>query len=168
MPVKNSHCSFCGNRFPAPAPWPRTCHACGNKSYLNPLPVVVVLCPVNNGLIVIRRNIDPRKGTLTLPGGYLDLGETWQEGAKREVREETGIDITGSEVSLYDVQNGLDDTLVIFGLAEELPAGGIKPFSSEETQEVVLIERPIELGFPMHSQVVQRYFAEAAIARGRL
>lgn len=162
MPEKNSHCSFCGARFPATEPWPRTCRACGNKSYLNPLPVVVVLLPVNNGLVVIRRNIDPRKGTLTLPGGYVDLGETWQEGARRELLEETGIDIAGGEIRLYDVMNGLDDTLVIFGLAEAQPAVVLKPFRSEETREVVLIEGPIELGFPMHTRVVKRYFAEKA------
>jgi ADP-ribose pyrophosphatase YjhB (NUDIX family) len=160
MPKKNSHCTFCGTRFPDPDPWPRACRACGNKTYLNPLPVVVVLLPINNGLVVIRRNIDPRKGTLTLPGGYIDLGETWQEGAKRELLEETGIDIADSEVSLYDVQNGLDDTLVIFGLAEVQPAAALKPFSSEEIQEVALIDRPVELGFVMHTRVVARYFAE--------
>jgi ADP-ribose pyrophosphatase YjhB (NUDIX family) len=160
MPKKNSHCSFCGTRLSATAPWPRTCRACGSRTYLNPLPVVVVLLPVNDGLVVIRRNIEPQKGTLTLPGGYIDLGETWQEGARRELREETGIDIAGSEVSLYDVQNGLDDTLVIFGLAEKHPASALKPFTSEETQEVLLIDRPVELGFVMHTRVVTRYFAE--------
>jgi hypothetical protein len=56
-------------------------------------------------------------------------------------------------------------TLVIFGLAEEQPAAVLKPFTSEETQEVVLIESPIELGFPMHSQVVLRFFTETAKAR---
>jgi ADP-ribose pyrophosphatase YjhB (NUDIX family) len=165
MPEKNSHCSFCGTRFHAAEPWPRTCRACGNKTYLNPLPVVVVLCPMNKGLVVIRRNIAPQKGTLTLPGGYLDPGETWQVGARRELLEETGIDIDERGIRLFDVMNGLDDTLVIFGLAEEQPAAVLKPFTSEETQEVVLIESPIELGFPMHSQVVLRYFTEAVTAR---
>lgn len=160
MPKRNSHCSFCGTRFPVPEPWPLTCRACGNKTYLNPLPVVVVLLPTDNGLVVIRRNIDPQKGTLTLPGGYLDLGETWQEGARRELLEETGIDIAASEIRLYDVQNGLDDTLVIFGLAENQPRAVLKPFTSEETQEVLLIDRPVELGFVMHTRVVARYFAE--------
>lgn len=163
MPGKNSHCSFCGAAFPGPETWPRTCPRCGNTTYLNPLPVVVVLLPVADGLVVIRRNTEPRKGTLTLPGGYIDLGETWREGGRREVLEETGIDLTGSEIRLYDVQNGLDDTLVVFGLAEKHPEGVLKPFSSAETQEVVLIEEPMELGFSMHTAAVARYFA----ARGR-
>jgi ADP-ribose pyrophosphatase YjhB (NUDIX family) len=167
MHEKNSHCSYCGKPFAAAEPWPRKCRGCGNKSYLNPIPVAVVLLPVDNGLVVIRRNIEPRKGTLTLPGGYIDIGETWQEGARRELREETGIDVGEAGITLYDVQNGLDDTLVIFGLATQQPRSALRPFTSEETAEVVLIDKPIELGFPMHTQVVQRFFAETTPASAR-
>jgi ADP-ribose pyrophosphatase YjhB (NUDIX family) len=119
---------------------------------------------VARGLVVIRRNIEPSKGTLTLPGGYLDLRETWQAGAKRELLEETGIDIAANRISLYDVQNGLDHTLVIFGLAEKQPVPVLRPFTSAETQEVVLIEEPIELGFSMHTDVVRRFFADRRAA----
>lgn len=163
MYEKNTHCSCCGSRFIDAEPWPRLCRACGNKSYLNPLPVAVVLTPVAAGVVVIRRNIEPQKGTLTLPGGYIDLGETWQEGAVRELREETGIAISVNDITLYDVENGLDDTLVIFGLAAQQPLEVCKPFVTEETQEVVLINRPIELGFPMHTRIVARYFAERSV-----
>jgi ADP-ribose pyrophosphatase YjhB (NUDIX family) len=158
--VKDSHCSFCGNRFSDDAHWPRRCLNCGNSTYRNPLPVAVVLLPMADGVVVVRRNIEPRKGTLTLPGGYIDLGETWQEGAQRELLEETGIEIDKNDLTLYDVQNGLDNTLVIMGLAREMPLNALKPFTSKETQEVTLIDRPIELGFPLHTEVVKRYFAE--------
>lgn len=159
MPEKHSHCAFCGAWF-ADQPWPRRCISCGQTSYLNPLPVVVALVPVAGGLVVVRRNIEPKKGTLTLPGGYVDLKESWQEGAVRELREETGIVVAAGEVRLYDVQNGLDDTLVIFGLAAPQPLALLKPFTSVETQEVTLIHRPIELGFPNHTRIVARYFRE--------
>lgn len=162
MLKKNSHCSFCGARFITET-WPRKCHICGQTSYLNPLPVVVALLPIAGGLVVVRRNIEPRKGTLALPGGYVDLNETWQEGAIREVREETGIVIGAGDVHLYDVQNGLDDTLVIFGLATPLPHDRLKPFQSKETQEVTLIDRPVELGWPNHTRIVARYFAEQGL-----
>jgi ADP-ribose pyrophosphatase YjhB (NUDIX family) len=128
--------------------------------YLNPLPVVVVMVPIMGGLIGIRRNIEPSKGTITLPGGYLELGESWQEAGKRELREETGIDLADGALKLYDAMTGLDGTLLIFGLARRQPRGTLKPFSSEETREVVLIDRPMELGFEMHTKVVARYFGE--------
>ena len=162
MHEKNSHCSFCGRRFPEVDPWPRHCRACDNRSYLNPLPVAVVLTPVADGIVVIRRNIEPAKGTLTLPGGYIDLGETWQEAARRELQEETGIEVAEGDITLYDVENGLDDTLVIFGLAAKQPREVVQQMETDEVQEVVIIDRPIELGFPMHTRIVARYFAEAS------
>ena len=157
---KNSCCTHCGTRYPLAEPWPIICRSCGNTNYLNPIPVVVLLVPVGDGLVVARRNIEPQKGTLVLPGGYLDLGETWQEGAQRELYEETGILISPDEISLYDVQNGLDNTLVVSGLAAKQPQSCLKPFSSPETQEIALIEQPIELGFPLHNLLIRRYFAE--------
>ena len=163
----HSHCSYCGNRFPKIEPWPRHCQSCRNTSYLNPLPVVVVLLPIGNGLLTVRRNIEPQKGTLTLPGGFLDIGETWQQGAGRELLEETGIEIDAAEISLLDVQNGWDDTLVIFGQAKPQPAERFKPFSSNETQEIVVIETPIELGFPLHTTVVRNYFLQTVNLAGQ-
>lgn len=159
MGEQHAYCSYCGGPFAAGATWPRHCPHCQRVSYRNPLPVVVVLLPLASGVLVVRRNIEPAKGTLTLPGGYLDLGETWQEGAVRELLEETGIAIPVASLGLYDVQNGLDDTLVIFGLAAPQEID-LQPFTSAETQEVVLLEGPIELGFPMHTDVVKRFFSE--------
>jgi hypothetical protein len=79
------------------------------------------------------------------------------------LREETGIAIGAEELRLYDVQNGLDDTLVIFGLAAPQPLERLMPFRSKETQEVTLIDHPVELGFPNHTRIVARYFAEQGI-----
>lgn len=160
MYEKNSCCTYCGTGYSVTEPWPITCRSCGNTNYLNPIPVVVLLVPVGDGLLVARRNIEPQKGTLVLPGGYLDLGETWQEGAVRELYEETGIQVSAAEITLYDVSNGLDNTLVISGLAARQPCSCLKPFSSDETQEIALIEEPVELGFPLHNRLVRRYFNE--------
>src|SRR5205814_8192464 len=87
---KHSHCSYCGAAYPADAPFPRTCSPCGNTTWVNPIPVAVCLLPVDGGLLVIRRAIPPKVGELALPGGYVDLSETWQQAAARELEEETG------------------------------------------------------------------------------
>ena len=85
MPDQYAHCTFCGARFPPGRPWPRRCGACGVTSYLNPKPVAVALQPVGAGLLVVRRGIPPAEDALALPGGYIDVGETWQEADRKSV-----------------------------------------------------------------------------------
>ena len=58
----------------------------GNTTYRNPTPVAVVLVPVDDGLLVIRRGAGNERGVgqLGLPGGYIDFAdENWQAGAAR-------------------------------------------------------------------------------------
>lgn len=159
---KNSHCSYCGARFAEGAPWPRRCAACGNTSYLNPLPVAVLLQPVDGGLLAIRRAIPP-VGKLALPGGFIDAGERWQAAAARELREETGIRIDPDTIREASVLSAPDGTLLVFGLAPPLAAADLPPFtpSAEASERVVLREAASDMAFPLHAQVVRDYFAGA-------
>lgn len=154
---KHSHCGWCGTPHHSGDGWPRTCRRCGNRSYCNPLPVVVAIVPCGNGLVGVRRNIEPSRGMLTLPGGYLDCGETWQEGASRELLEETGMLVTPENFRLYGVANGIDNTIVILGLTPPQPPELLRNFVSDETQEVVVIDTPMELGFPLHTRVLGHF-----------
>ncbi len=161
---KNSHCSYCGEPF-ADAPWPRQCSRCGNRSYLNPLPVSVVLLPVgDDGLLLIRRAIAPREGMLALPGGFIGVGESWQEAGAREVREETGITVDAAAVRLFDVRSAPDGTVLIFGIAEPVRAEADLPefVANHETSEMVVAREPVELAFPLHTQTAERFWRERA------
>ena len=159
--TKDAHCSYCGQAFAPEQAWPRTCPRCGNVSYRNPLPVTVVLVPVGDGLLLIRRTIPPHEGSLALPGGFINLGESWQEAGAREVREETGLTIDPEGVRLYDVQSAPDGTVLIFGLARPLAAADVPPFvANNETSETVVATEPVELAFPLHARVAARFWRE--------
>jgi ADP-ribose pyrophosphatase YjhB (NUDIX family) len=160
---KNSHCSYCGHGFAGNAPWPRLCAHCGNISFVNPLPVAVMLVPVDEGLIVIRRGIEPRKGMLALPGGYINLGESWQQAGAREVYEETGIALAADEIKEFGVRSAEDGTLLIFGLASLRTSSDLPPFSpTGETTERAIVTEPLELAFALHSEMVVQFFRSHA------
>lgn len=60
--------------------------------------------------LIVRRAHEPRKGEWSLPGGLLDLGESLVDGAKREVREETGLEVeVGVIVETFDRVHRDDD-----------------------------------------------------------
>ncbi len=164
----HSHCHYCGQPYPAEAPWPRACAGCQRIAYLNPTPVAVLLLPVDRGLLCIRRGIEPRKGQLALPGGYVDHAETWQEAAARELNEETGITISASQVSDFYTRSGVagESVILIFGIGprlngEELPT--FKP--TNETSERLVIREPRELAFPLHTEAMREYFARRRHSR---
>ncbi|MBB5964131.1 NUDIX domain-containing protein [Planomonospora venezuelensis] len=159
MTIKNAHCSFCGASFAVGQAWPRTCSGCGNTSYLNPLPVAVMVLPLDGGLLVVRRDIEPRRGELALPGGFIEVGESWQEAAVRELREETGVVVDADGVRLLDVHSAPDGTVLIFALGPRTAAAGLPPVApTAEATEWLVIDGQRELAFPLHTRVVAEYF----------
>jgi ADP-ribose pyrophosphatase YjhB (NUDIX family) len=64
------------------------CADCGFVAYENPKVVVGSVVVADGSVLMCRRAIEPRKGFWTLPAGYLELGETLEEGAAREALEE--------------------------------------------------------------------------------
>jgi ADP-ribose pyrophosphatase YjhB (NUDIX family) len=163
MSNKNAYCGYCGTSFPENMAFPRTCVSCANITYLNPLPVAVLLLPIDNGLLTIRRALEPGQGELALPGGFINLGESWQAAAVRELEEETGIRIDADEVRDFRVLSAPDGTVLVFGLAHGRRAAELPPFSlSEETTEVTVVYGPTPLAFSLHTRVVAEYFGHRA------
>ena len=69
------------------------CAQCGYVAYENPKVIVGAVVVLGDAILMCRRAIEPRKGYWTLPAGYLELGETLEEGAAREAQEEANANI---------------------------------------------------------------------------
>ena len=155
---KNSHCSYCGALF-ADEGWPRRCASCASVSYLNPIPVAVVLLPVDGGLLLVRRNFGATRGRLALPGGFVNGGETWQQAGARELFEETGITVAPESLSVFRVESAPDDTILIFAVAPPLASAGLAPFApNDEVAERVVRDAPEELAFALHTAAMRAWF----------
>lgn len=93
------HCPRCGAKQAGPPSGPcLVCAPCGFQYYFNPTVAVVVFIRGHGGkYLFIRRAKEPAKGRLAPPGGFIDIGETAEEAACREVREEVGLELTEIE-----------------------------------------------------------------------
>ena len=69
------------------------CADCGHVAYDNPKVVVGSVVVAGDAVLMCRRAIEPRRGFWTLPAGYLEHGETLEEGAAREAWEEAQAEI---------------------------------------------------------------------------
>jgi ADP-ribose pyrophosphatase YjhB (NUDIX family) len=127
--------------------------------------VAVTLLPVDGGLLCVRRTIPPGLGELALPGGFLEVGETWQEGCARELREETGIFINPDEVRLFRAYSAAQaGLLLVFGLAERRCGAELPEFlANEEVSEMLVLHHVQELAFPLHTRVLREFFAERGL-----
>ena len=87
------YCPQCGVRLAAVATPPLRCGSCGWTFYPHPELGVNVVVLWEGKAVLIRRGIEPLKGSWALPGGFVTYGEEPTVAAVREVREETGLDI---------------------------------------------------------------------------
>lgn len=82
---------------------PLTCDRCGWRWYANPKPAAAVLLERTNGdaleVLLLRRAVEPGLGAWDLPAGYLDPGESFETGARREAAEEAGLAIELGELT---------------------------------------------------------------------
>ncbi len=105
------------------------CKDCGFIFYQNPLPSVGIIVIENGKCLFIKRGKEPGKNTWAPPSGFMELNETLQEAALRELKEETGLEarLTEQLGAYHEKNNVYGDVLTIIYAAEktggELKAG---------------------------------------------
>ena len=89
------HCLKCGSAISKDPPRSLRCESCGFVLFFNPKPVAAAIPFTPAGeIVLLRRGFDPGQGLWTFPGGFIDLGESTEEAARRETMEEIGLAVT--------------------------------------------------------------------------
>lgn len=126
-------------------------------TYRNPVPTVDAIIEVPDGIVLIKRRFLPLGWAL--PGGFVEYGETVAAAARREAKEETGLD-----VSLTELFNVYSDPLrdprqhtigiVFIGTAAGVPTAGD---DAAEAGIFTAQSLPAPLAFD-HGQILEDYF----------
>lgn len=167
---KNSHCSFCSERFPGDVTFPHCCTSCNNFTYTPPVTCVMLLLSIlreedcATGVLLIRRLGEPMIGGLALPGGYLDPNESFEQAAVRELVEETGVEIKAKDASYLANRLATDGNMLVFMTAsineKDLNLSKFKP--NKEVSELVIYwdkdHGKVDICFPTHDEIIKEHF----------
>jgi ADP-ribose pyrophosphatase YjhB (NUDIX family) len=164
------YCSQCGAGVTLTVPegdnMPRhVCQDCGTIHYQNPKIVVGCIPEWEDRLLLCRRAIEPRYGLWTLPAGFMENGETVQQGAARETFEEAEARVeVGGLYALFNLPH-INQVYMLFRarlLAPEFGPGS----ESLETELMTEAEIPWEeIAFPVIQESLQLYFRDRAAGR---
>jgi len=166
---KFQYCPVCGSHaFDIHNEKSKQCRACGFIYYLNPLSATAAFILDSQGrLLVARRGKEPAKGTLDLPGGFVDMYETGEAGILREIREETGLELQAPRY-LFSIPNryrysGMTiHTLDMFYRAEV--DDNAMPQAADDAAELMWMPldkvNPKDFGLQSISQAVDRFLTE--------
>ncbi len=133
------------------------CESCGFIHYLNPRVVAAAIPERDGRILLMRRALEPRRGYWTFPGGFLEVGETAQEGARREAEEEVGVSVElGAILGAY-TRRDIGIVVVVFRAQapEEEPQPGEEALEvGWFTPEAIPWE---ELAFPTTEQALREW-----------
>lgn len=145
------------------------CEACGFELYLNVAAAVAgVIVDEQGRMVVLVRGKEPGKGQWDLPGGFVDAGETAEEALRREVREETGLEVTGLRYlgawpNVYLYGGVRYRTLDLGFVCEVSEIGGARPREDDVAEVLFLRPDEIDLGrfaFRSVGTIAGRYLQE--------
>jgi len=161
-PVEYRFCPRCGGglekrRIKASEPERLVCRRCSFILYLDPKVVAGTIAAIENRVVLLRRGVEPAMGRWVFPGGYVDRGESVQEAALRETKEEANLDVRLSALlGVYSYSHS-PNVIVVYSaeiIGGELAAGD----ESVEARTFAASQIPWEeLAFPTTGDALRDY-----------
>ena len=128
------------------------CDACGFIVYASSKPTAGALCVDDGRVLLARRAHPPFEGSWDIPGGFLDEGEDPLDGLRRELREETGLEVEperflGIWIDRYGGDSTAEATLNLYWTARVV---GGEAAPADDVSELRWFDRD---GLPAHDEL---------------
>ena len=164
MMREKRYCPYCGTRLVekfCEGALRHYCNQCKEPVYENPTPATcLVVVDTEDRVLLVKRSVEPKKGFWCLPGGFMELGETPEKAALRELKEETGL--TGKINMLLAVSANPSDlyhTILMVGYLVKSYSGNL--IAGDDANDVAYFhynELP-EIAFESHTSFIRMYYA---------
>ena len=169
-PLDHFHyCPVCGssrwveNNFKS-----KRCEDCGFTYFANPCAATAAfILNSRNELLVVRRAKEPAKGTLDLVGGFVDMYETIEEGMCREIKEETGLEVSAVTYLFSSPNQYLYSGMYVHTLDADFivrVSDDVKPKAADDAADCLWIPvgeiEPADFGLLSIRHAVERFLEE--------
>ena len=136
------------------------CPACGYVVFLDPKVAAVALVVDGDGLVMVKRGVEPQYGKWAFPSGYVDRGEVVEDAARREVKEETGLDVALDRlIGVYSLE-GNAVVLVVYS-AHIIGGEVVIGHDALAVKTFALVDLP-PLPFPHDGQILKDWQASTS------
>ena len=160
--IEYRYCPKCGGQLDkkivkATEPKRLVCQACSFIFYQDPKVVAGTLFTLNGGIVLLQRGVEPALGKWVFPGGYVDRGESVQDAAVRETKEESQLDVRlGPLLNVYSYPRS--PNVIVVYTAQVI--GGSLAAADESTDAQVFAPAKLpwhELGFDSTKDALNDY-----------
>ncbi|NLD99093.1 MAG: NUDIX domain-containing protein [Fibrobacter sp.] len=146
------------------------CPDCDFTYYHNTASAVGAIINTPEGIILIRRAVEPKKGFLDVPGGFVDYGENLEDALNREIKEELSIDVS-NPVYLCSFPNIYTYKKITYFTTDSFFVysydGAQRPVLNNENSELIYVQKdslPIdEMAFDSGKSALNLFFSKKQI-----
>jgi len=132
------------------------CPKCGWHHYNNPLPSVAgFVMNKKDEILLVKRGVEPSKGSWALPSGFIESGETPEQAVLRELKEETGLNgIIENLLGVHIEPTKIYGDVLLLGYDIELVSGRLKANSDITDVRFFLKDKLPKIPFLSHRQII--------------